>query len=90
MLRYEANLYDLLVYQMEVIGIIGITEMEAQAVCDALCMDDTSSLYYLTKKEVLSLSCISTEKRRRLWKLIEEVIKDPRFAPVIVMPSFDV
>jgi hypothetical protein len=87
MLRYNANLYDLLVYQMEVIG---ITEIEAQAVCDALCMDDTSNLYYLTKKEVMSLSCISTEKKRQLWKLIEEVKRDPRFAPVIVMPSFDV
>ena len=59
MLRYEANLYDLLVYQMEVIG---ITEIEAQAVCDALCMDDTSSLYYLTKKK--SCPCRVYPQRR--------------------------
>jgi ribosomal protein S13 len=82
MLRYEAKLYDLLVNQKDVIG---INDEDARAVCDALEMDDTCNLYYLSKNEVMTLSFLSIDKKKRLWKLIEDVQNDPRFAPVFVI-----
>lgn len=78
MLRYEERLYDLLVSQKDATS---ITEAEAQSVCIALEMYDTSSLNYLSKVEIISLSCISLDKKKKLWKLIKEVKKDRRFAP---------
>ena len=78
MLRYEERLYDLLVSQKDTLS---ITEAEAQSICIALEMDDTSSLNYLSKDEVISLSCISADKKKMLWKLVKKVKKDRRFAP---------
>ena len=78
MLRYEERLYDLLVSQKDTLS---ITEAEAQSICIALEMDDTSSLNYLSKEEVISLSCISADKKKMLWKLVKKVKKDRRFAP---------
>ena len=78
MLRYEEILYDLLVSQKDTLS---ITDTEAQSICIALEMDDTSSLNYLSKEEVISLSCISADKKKMLWKLVKRVKKDRRFAP---------
>ena len=79
MLRYEKRLYDFLTSKSGLAECI--TEAEAQSICIALEMDDTSSLNYLSKEEVHSLSCITADKKKILWKLIKEVKKDRRFAP---------
>ena len=58
-----------------------ITETEAKSICNALEMDNTSSLNYLSKDEVKNLSCISADKKQMLWKLVKAVKKDRRYAP---------
>jgi ribosomal protein S13 len=78
MLRYEERLYDLLVSKSGLTE--GITETEAQSICNALEMDNTSGLNYLSKEEVINLSCISADKKKMLWKLVKAVKKDRRFA----------
>jgi hypothetical protein len=85
MLRYEKELFNFLINRMEVIG---ITEVEAQGICIALEMYNTKDIYYLSEEEILTLSCISTDtKKKNLWKLIKEVQNDPQFTPVLVLPS---
>jgi len=87
MLRYEERLYDFLVCQKDARGSLSsngsfiITETEAQSICDALDMNDTCGLNYLSKEEVINLSCISVDKKKMLWKLIKAVKKDRRYAP---------
>jgi len=96
MLRYEERLYDFLVCQKDARGSLSsngsngslssngsfiITETEAQSICDALEMENTSSLNYLSKDEVKNLSCISADKKKMLWKLVKAVKKDRRYAP---------
>jgi ribosomal protein S13 len=87
MLRYEERLYDFLVCQKDARGSLSsncsfiITETEAQSICNALEMDNTSGLNYLSKEEVKNLSCISADKKKMLWKLVKAVKKDRRYAP---------
>ena len=90
MLRYEERLYDFLVCQKDARRNYGslcsnssfiITDTEAQSICNALEMDNTSSLNYLSKDEVKNLSCISADKKKMLWKLVKAVKKDRRYAP---------
>jgi hypothetical protein len=93
MLRYEERLYDFLVCQKDARGSLSsnssnssnssfiITETEAQSICNALEMDNTSGLNYLSKEEVINLSCISADKKKMLWKLVKAVKKDRRYAP---------
>jgi len=86
MLRYEERLYDFLVCQKDARGSLSsngsfiITEAEAQSICNALDMDNTSSLNYLSKDEVINLTCISVDKKKMLWKLVKAVKKDRRYA----------
>jgi ribosomal protein S13 len=87
MLRYEERLYDFLVCQKDARGSLSsngsfiITDTEAQSICNALEMDDTSGLNYLSKDEVKNLTCISDDKKKMLWKLVKAVKKDRRYAP---------
>jgi len=86
MLRYEERLYDFLVCQKDARGSLSsngsfiITETEAQSICNELDMDDTRGLNYLSKEEVINLSCISADKKKMLWKLVKAVKKDRRYA----------
>lgn len=79
MLLYNERLYDFLTSKSGLAECI--TDAEAQSICIALEMNDTCSLNYLSKEEVINLSCISADKKKMLWKLIKEVKKDRRFAP---------
>ena len=79
MLLYNERLYDFLTSKSGLAECI--TDAEAQSICIALEMNDTSSLNYLSKEEIDNLSCITADKKKILWKLIKEVKKDRRFAP---------
>lgn len=88
MLRYEKRLYDFLTSKSGLAECI--TDAEAQSICIALEMNDTSSLNYLSKEEVHSLSCLTADKKKMLWKLIKKVKKDRRFAPDLRITCDDI
>ena len=79
MLLYNERLYDFLTSKSGLTECI--TDAEAQSICIALEMYNTSCLNYLSKEEIDNLSCITADKKKILWKLIKEVKKDRRFAP---------